>query len=195
MTRGNSTAPPTDFLSTGGVSVVTSGSLTTVAGMQQILPFGGGNYQVSWDGSRAHDRRAAHGLQPAARLASELRRTTSRCCATSGSTRSVSSCCQSQNQQQVADIQLRQRITQTARNVRAAYYNLVGAIAGLDVAQQSLDLARQSLKNNQTRVEVGTMAPIDIVSAEAEVASNEENVIIAEAAIETRAGSAARARS
>ena len=35
-----------------------------------------------------------------------------------------------------------QRVTQTARNVRAAYYNLIGAIAGLDVAQQSLDLAR-----------------------------------------------------
>ena len=69
--------------------------------------------------------------------------------------------------------------------MRAAYYNLVGAIAGLDVAQQSLDLARQSLKDNRTRVEVGTMAPIDVVSSEAEVASNEENVIVSEAAIQT----------
>src|SRR5205823_14108884 len=88
-------------------------------------------------------------------------------------------------QQHVADIQLQQRITQTSRNVRAAYYNLVGAIAGLEVAQQSLDLSRESLRNNQTRVEVGTMAPIDIVAAQAEVASNEENVIIQEAAIQS----------
>jgi outer membrane protein TolC len=92
---------------------------------------------------------------------------------------------QAQNQRSVADIQLRQRITQTSRNVRAAYFDLVGSIAGLDVAQQSLDLARQSLKNNQTRVEVGTMAQIDLVAAEAEVASNEENVIVAQAAIQT----------
>ena len=77
--------------------------------------------------------------------------------------------------------------------MRDAYYDLVGAIAGLDVAQQSLELSRESLKNNRTRVEVGTMAPIDIVAAQAEVASNEEAVIIAEAAIKTRAGSAARA--
>jgi outer membrane protein len=89
------------------------------------------------------------------------------------------------NQQRGADIQLQQRITQTSRSVRAAYYNLVGAIAGLEVAQQSLDLARESLRNNQTRVEVGTMAPIDIVAAQAEVASNEENVIIQEAAIQS----------
>ena len=66
---------------------------------------------------------------------------------------------------QIADLQLQQRITQTGRNVRAAYYSLVGAIAGLEVAQESLDVARTSLKNNQTRVEVGTMAPIDISTA------------------------------
>ena len=64
--------------------------------------------------------------------------------------------------------------------MRYSYYNLIGAVGGLQVAQQSLDLARESLKNNRTRVEVGTMAPIDIIEAEAEVASNEEAVILAE---------------
>src|SRR5204863_3215496 len=91
---------------------------------------------------------------------------------------------QSKNLADAADLQLQQRITQTARNARFAYYNLIGAISGLEVAQASLDVARTSLKNNQTRVEVGTMAPIDITAAEAEVASNEELVIIQQAAIE-----------
>jgi outer membrane protein len=40
------------------------------------------------------------------------------------------------------------------------------------------------LKDNRARVEIGTMAPLDIVQAEAEVATREEAVIIAEAAIE-----------
>jgi outer membrane protein TolC len=92
---------------------------------------------------------------------------------------------QAKNQLQTADLQLQQRITQTGRNVRAAYYQLVGAIAGLEVAEGSLDLSRQQLKNNETRVEVGTMAPIDIVAAKAEVASNEENVIIQQSNIES----------
>jgi outer membrane protein TolC len=51
--------------------------------------------------------------------------------------------------------------------------------------QQSLELAQQSLRDNQKRVEIGTMAPIDIVQAQAEVASNEQGVIIAEANIKT----------
>jgi outer membrane protein TolC len=57
------------------------------------------------------------------------------------------------------------------------------AVGNLNVQRQSLDLAQQSLKDNRARVEIGTMAPIDIVQAEAEVAQREESVILAEAAI------------
>ena len=58
------------------------------------------------------------------------------------------------------------------------------AIGNLAVQRQSLELAQQSLKDNRARVEIGTMAPLDIVQAEAEVATREEAVILAEAAIE-----------
>ena len=68
--------------------------------------------------------------------------------------------------------------------MRNAYYDLVGAIGNLAVQRQSLLLSQQSLKDNRARVEIGTMAPLDIVQAEAEVATREEAVIIAEAAIE-----------
>jgi outer membrane protein TolC len=67
--------------------------------------------------------------------------------------------------------------------VRNAYYDLTYAIGNLNVQRQSLELAEQSLKDNRARVEIGTMAPIDIVQAEAEVAQREESVILAEAAI------------
>ena len=103
-------------------------------------------------------------------------------------------CCISQNRQQVADLQLQQTLTQTTRAVRNAYFDLVNAIAGLQVAQQSLDLARESLRNNMRRVEVGTMAPIDIVQAQAEVAANEESVIVAEGQIRYGRGSPSHAR-
>jgi outer membrane protein len=85
---------------------------------------------------------------------------------------------------EIADIDLQQTIATTSRNVRTAYWNLSYAIASLDVQKQSLELARESLRNNRSRVEIGTMAPIDIVEAEAEVAQREESVILAEAAIE-----------
>ena len=86
---------------------------------------------------------------------------------------------------QIADIGLRQRVVTTEQQVRRAYWNLVGAIERLNVARQNLDLSNEQLRANRVRVEVGTMAPIDIIAAQAEVAGNEEAVITAEAAIRT----------
>ena len=184
VSRSSSAAPPTDFLSTGGTGVVTNGNFITQAGIQQAVARTGASYQVSFDGSRSTSDAPHTVFSP--QLGSHLNVQATQPLLRNFRIDSLrEQLLLSQNQQQVADLQLQQRIVQTSRNVRAAYYNLVGAIAGLDVAQQSLDLARESLKNNQTRVEVGTMAPIDIVAAEAEVASNEEAVIIQEAAIES----------
>jgi len=184
VSRSNSTTPPTDFLSSGGSAVVTSGNFVTQAGVQQAVPIAGTSYQVSWDGSRATSDAPRTVFSP--QLGSHLNFQATQPLLRNFKIDSLrEQLLLSRNQQQVADLQLQQRITQTSRGVRAAYYNLVGAIAGLEVAQQSLDLSRESLKNNQTRVEVGTMAPIDIVAAEAEVASNEEAVIIQQAAIQS----------
>jgi outer membrane protein len=185
ISRRNSTAPPTDFLSTGtGNLPVTATNFASQAGVQQVLPFGGGNYAVSFDGSRDVTDRplAVFSPQLGSNLNAQFTQPLLRNFKIDALRQQV---LLAHNQERVADIQLRQRITQTSRNVRAAYYTLVGAVAGLEVAQQSLELARESLRNNQTRVEVGTMAPIDIVAAQAEVASNEENVIIQEAAIQS----------
>ena len=85
----------------------------------------------------------------------------------------------------LSDINLESVVTQTLRNVRNAYWDLSYAINNLKAQQESLALSRQSLKDNQKRVEIGTMAPIDIVQAQAEVASNEQGVIIADANIKT----------
>ena len=184
LSQRSATAPPTDFLSIGGAQVVTQDNFATTGGLQQLLRWGGASYQLSIDGTRATSNAARTSFSPL--LGSDLNAVYTQPLLRNfkiDATRQQLML--SQNLSQSADIQLQQRVTQTARNVRAAYYQLVGSIAGLEVAQQSLDVARTSLKNNQTRVEVGTMAQIDIVSAEAEVASNEESVIVAQAAIET----------
>jgi outer membrane protein len=184
LNRRRSTAPPTDFLSQGGAATITSSNFSTQAGVQQVLPFAGTNYALSFDGSRSvtDASRVSFSPQLGSNLNLQVVQPLLRNFKIDTFRQQV---LLANNQQRVAEIQLQQRITQTTRNVRAAYYNLVGAIAGLEVAQQSLDLSRESLRNNQTRVDVGTMAPIDIVAAKAEVASNEENVIIQEAAIQS----------
>ena len=187
--RSNSLAPPSDFLSTAGVSgsaasLVTSGQFSGQAGVQQALKWTGASYNLSWDGSRSTTDAPRTVFSP--RLDSHLDfRATQPLLRNFRIDAFRQQLLQSRAQSDIADLGLQQRITQTSRSVRDAYYSLLGAIAGLNVAQQSLDLARQQLKQNQTRVDVGTMAPIDIVAAEAEVASNEEGVIVQQAAIET----------
>ena len=181
--RRNSTAPPTDFLSQG-VAAASTSSLGTTAGVQQQTKWYGASYSLAWDGSRFTSNAPRTVFSP--QLGSDINAAYTQPLLRNFRIDAFrEQLLLSRNTQQVADIQLQERITQTSRNVRAAYYNLVGAISGLEVAQQSLDLARQSLHDNQRRVEVGTMAPIDIVAAEAEVASNEENVIVAQAQIQS----------
>ena len=183
VSRRSSTAPPTDFNTSGGLAISTNANFATQGGVQQQLKWGA-NYSVALDGSRATTNNTNSLLNP--QLGSNLNLAYNQPLLRNFKIDALrQQLMQSRNQAQIADIQLQQRITQTSRNVRAAYYQLIGAISGLEVAQQSLDVARTSYKNNQTRVEVGTMAPIDIVTAEAEVASNEEAVIIQQAQIES----------
>jgi outer membrane protein TolC len=91
----------------------------------------------------------------------------------------------SQKARQSADVQLHSAIVQTTRNVKNAYWDLAFQVNNLAAQRQSLQLAQRLLKDNERRVQIGTMAPIDIVEAQSEVARNDESVIVAEAAIKS----------
>jgi len=67
--------------------------------------------------------------------------------------------------------------------VKQLYYDLLYAIDNLEAQRKSLALAAKFLEENQIKVRVGTMAPLDVVQAESEQASREEAVIVAEAAV------------
>ena len=144
------------------------------------MPWAGGHYSVSWDGSHSSTNSIFTSFDPV--LQSNLRLTYNqpllRNLGIDGPRLQIAI---TRANREISDIELRRTIVQTQRNVRYAYWGLVFAQSFLEVQRQSLELAEESLRNNRTRVEVGTMAPIDIVEAESEVARNEESVIIAEA--------------
>jgi outer membrane protein TolC len=82
--------------------------------------------------------------------------------------------------QDISDIQLQQTTLNTVSNVRIAYWDYVFAVQSVDVANQSLSIAEELLRNNQTRVEIGTMAPIDVVQAQSQVAQQRQALVTAE---------------
>ncbi|MFQ5793010.1 MAG: TolC family protein, partial [Acidobacteriota bacterium] len=89
-----------------------------------------------------------------------------------------------QNGERISRHQFQAQVMDVVRDVENAYWDLVFSIEDLEVTQKSLQLARDLLRNNRIQVEVGTMAPIDVLEAEAEVAAREEAVILAEEAIQ-----------
>jgi outer membrane protein TolC len=81
---------------------------------------------------------------------------------------------------EISDVQFHATIINTVAAVKGFYYDLIYALDNLEAARQNLGLAGKLLNENEIRVKVGTMAPLDIVTAQAEVASREVDVIIAE---------------
>ena len=85
----------------------------------------------------------------------------------------------------IADIDLRQTITNTVSAVRDAYWELVYATQTVAVQQQALELAEALIRDNEARVEIGTLAPIDVVQARSEAAARRQTLAQAEQALAT----------
>ena len=82
---------------------------------------------------------------------------------------------------EISEIQLRGTIATTLASVRNTYWELLYALEALQVARGSLALAEKLVEDNRTRVEIGTMAPLDVVQAAAEAATRRQTVAQAEA--------------
>ncbi len=90
-----------------------------------------------------------------------------------------------QNNTEISENLLKQALLDTIYNVEEAYWNLVYSIENLKVMQSSLELAQDLLAKNKREVEVGMLAPIEVLSAQSEVASREADILQAEAMIKS----------
>ncbi len=81
---------------------------------------------------------------------------------------------------QVADLQLTSTIENTKASVRTAYWNLRQAIEQIEIQRRSLDLANRLFQDNKTKVEIGTLAPIETTTSETQVANSEQALLNAQ---------------
>jgi outer membrane protein TolC len=73
----------------------------------------------------------------------------------------------------------RTRVIDVIAGAQSAYWDLAAAIRNLQVTERSLATAEDLLKENRIRLEVGAMAPLEVLQAETGVAQREEEVILA----------------
>jgi outer membrane protein len=177
--RNNQLQPPAGFL----VPTPTrNDAVTSNAGLAQRLPWFGTSYSASWSATHtssdsflnAYNPLLQSGLsvnvsQPLLRnfFVDQLRHDL----ATSRVNRDI------------ADTRLSESTVRTTAAVKSAYWNLVAARANAEARQKAWDLAQELVRVNKARVDVGQSPPLDMVSAQAEAASNEEQLIVAQTAI------------
>ncbi|MDQ1352936.1 MAG: TolC family protein [Acidobacteriota bacterium] len=89
------------------------------------------------------------------------------------------------NNLHIARHQLKENILTLIYNVEDAYWNLVYAHQNLETTKMALQRSQDLLKQNEIKVRVGSAAPIEILTAKADVALNESQLIVAEQTIQT----------
>jgi outer membrane protein TolC len=176
-------SPSNSFLSGAQGDSISDARFLTNVGVQQTLSWGG-HYSVGWDSTRSTTTNLFTNFSPQLRssLALNYQQPLLRGFQIDSARQQL---LVSEKNREIADVTLRQSIAATTRAVRNGYWDLAYAIASLAVQNQSLELARESLRNTRSRVEIGTTPPIDIVEAEAEVSTREEAVIVGEAQIQS----------
>jgi outer membrane protein TolC len=87
------------------------------------------------------------------------------------------------NMRQISAAQLNLTVMNAVAEVVKAYWDLVGAVENLEVQKSSLENAERLLKINMTRREIGTAADIEVIQAQAGVATRQGEVIRARSLI------------
>ncbi len=90
---------------------------------------------------------------------------------------------QAEIREQIAEQNVVQAILDTVFAVHRGYWDLVFRIQDLAAKRESQQLAEDFLAENTVRVELGTLAPIELVQAETQVKTRQGDVILAEAAL------------
>jgi outer membrane protein TolC len=80
------------------------------------------------------------------------------------------------NQLRISDLTFKNQVMATVSSVVGLYWDLVSDIEMLKVKQQTLDLDTKLYTDNKRRAELGAIAPIDIIQAEAEMKSAQQDV-------------------
>ena len=167
----------------GGTAVI-SDNTTFNSGWSQAVPWGGGNYQVDVNNNRSSSTNFFTSYNPSYRTSFQATYTQPllRGFKIDGTRQQIRV---TRINRDIADIDLRQTITNTVSSVRNAYWDLVYATQSVAVQQQALELAEALVRDNEARVEIGTLAPIDVVQARSEAAARRQTLAQAEQALAT----------
>ena len=83
------------------------------------------------------------------------------------------------NNREISDVAFRLQITTTVDQIENMYWDLVFAYENVRVQKEQLAFAQKTLSDNQKQVQIGTLAPIEVVRAQSTVATNQQTLTLA----------------
>ena len=166
---GRNTSQGTSTLAGG--DVVTDETFGGGFGFSHLLEYGT-NYSINWTAQRRFSTNSFSTFNP--NFSSTLRvQLTQPLLRNFGRESNISQIVIAQDNLEVSMETFRNQVQQTMLSVYEAYWQLVFAEDDLAVKELSLDLAQQQFERNKVQVEIGTLAPIETIQAEQQVATNE----------------------
>jgi outer membrane protein len=183
-TSNNRTTRLPQQITQGITAPATSTTTSWSSGIAQNLWKGGGNYALNWTNSRVNSPSTVNTRNP--QLNSGLQFNYTQPLLRGFKIDSTRAALRTNRLvQQNDEIALSSTAATTEASTRNAYWDLVYAIQAVEAAQNSLDLASRLVADNRSRVEIGTLAPIDVVSAQAEQASRRNTLVLSQATLRT----------
>ena len=92
-----------------------------------------------------------------------------------------------QNDLRISNSVFRQQVITTVAQVLNLYWDYLSYKENVRVTEQALAFSEKLLSDNKRQVEIGTLAPIEVVRAESEVASDQQNLIVAQTSLQQQA--------
>lgn len=171
-------SPISSFLSGGSDGAVTQSDYTATARLEGLTPKFGGNYRLDFSSIRLTSNNQFTALNPQYPTGLTLSYTQPllRGLRFDNSRRSIEI---AKKNLSLTDAQFRQRAIETITNVQRAYWDLVFSLRNLQVQRDAVRDSRTQLEHNQRLVTEGSLAPIDVVAAEAQVAGFEQSLFTA----------------
>src|SRR5208283_5638618 len=85
-----------------------------------------------------------------------------------------------ENNRKIADLAFAQQAITTTTNTITSYWELAYAREYVKVTQQAVTVAEKLYSDNKKQLDIGTMAPLDVTRAESELATDRQNLIVAQ---------------
>ena len=173
----NSTNQSTSQLDGGART--TSERMTLNSSLAQTLPWYGGRLSANFNNSRNETNNAFTTRNPS--YSSSLSFSYTQPLLAGLKTDNQRAAIEAQQiQSQITDLQVASQIDNITNQVRVSYWSLRSTIEQIEIQRRSLALAQRLLAENQLRVQLGRMTELQLVQAEAQVASAEQALLNAE---------------